>query len=95
MQVKLIGFIYEFENSAISYVSTFTIVLTLQTCILFRNFFLVLVSAFWTTEQAGFVECTLNKGYEATSKSQNPSTMHVSFYTLSYYAIHLCVYDNV
>lgn len=46
MQVKLIGFIYEFENSAISYVSTFTIVLTLQTCILFRNFFLVLVSAF-------------------------------------------------
>lgn len=35
MQVMVI-FIYEFENTAISYVSIFTIVLTLQTCVWFK-----------------------------------------------------------
>lgn len=42
MQVMVI-FIYEFENTAISYVSIFTIVLTLQTCVLFKIFVCVCV----------------------------------------------------
>lgn len=83
-------FIYEFENTDICSVS-FTLDLTFP----FDQKLQVLISICFFNHCTGSLLSILSiplKGYKATPKCQNPFTMHVSLYTMSYHAIDLCVY---